>query len=68
MPSALSEDLGSRVVAAALEGAKHRDAAERFGCSAASVSWWRVLERDQGDVRAPLAVTAGPGASRRTGG
>ncbi len=62
MPSALSEDLRARVVAAALEGAKHRDVGERFGVSAASVSRWRALEREQGDVRARPA-----GGDRRSG-
>lgn len=62
MPSALSEDLRARVVAAAEEGAKHRDVAVRFGVSAASVSRWRALEREQGDVRARPA-----GGDRRSG-
>ena len=62
MPSALSEDLRARVVAAALEGGKHRDVGERFGVSAASVSRWRALEREQGDVRARPA-----GGDRRSG-
>jgi transposase len=62
MPSALSEDLHARVVAAALEGAKHRDVGVRFGVSAATVSRWRALEREQGDVRARPA-----GGDRRSG-
>lgn len=62
MPSALSEDLRAGVVAAAEEGAKHRDVAVRFGASAASVSRWRALEREQGDVRARPA-----GGDRRSG-
>jgi transposase len=30
----------------------HRQAGERFGVSAASVSRWRALEREQGEARA----------------
>lgn len=33
------------------QGLTHRQAGERFGVSAASVSRWRKLERDQGDAR-----------------
>lgn len=62
MPSALSEDLRSRVVAAAAAGAPHREVGERFGVSAASVSRWRALEREHGDVRARPA-----GGDRRSG-
>ena len=51
MSKALSVDLRTRAVAAVRAGATHREAAERFGVSAASVSRWQVLERDQGDVR-----------------
>jgi transposase len=51
MVKALSVDLRSRVVAAVMDGASHRAAAERFGVSAASVSRWRRLARDKGDVR-----------------
>ena len=51
MSKALSVDLRTRVVAAVAEGASHREAAARFGVSAASVSRWRALERRQGDVR-----------------
>ena len=51
MVKALSVDLRSRVVAAVMDGASHRVAAERFGVSAASVSRWRRLVRDKGDVR-----------------
>jgi transposase len=51
MVKALSVDLRSRVIAAVAEGASHRAAAERFGVSAASVSRWRALEREKGDVR-----------------
>jgi transposase len=50
MSKALSVDLRARAVAAVRSGATHREAAERFGVSAASVSRWRALEREQGDV------------------
>lgn len=62
MPSALSEDLRARVVAAAVGGAPHREVAERFGVSAASVSRWRALDLEQGDARARPA-----GGERRSG-
>lgn len=62
MSKALSVDLRSRVVAAVKAGASHREAAARFGVSAASVSRWRRLDREQGDVRpGPL------GGDRRSG-
>ncbi len=51
MSKALSVDLRIRVLAAVAKGLTHRQAAERFGVSAASVSRWRKMERDQGDVR-----------------
>ena len=51
MSKALSVDLRTRVLAAVAGGASHREAAARFGVSAASVSRWRALERRQGDVR-----------------
>lgn len=51
MSKALSVDLRVRVLAAVSEGLTHRQAGERFGVSAASVSRWRRLERDQGDAR-----------------
>lgn len=57
MPPALSENLHSRVAAAALEGAKHRDVAEQSGARSASVSRWRVLEREQGNLRSLQAGT-----------
>ena len=47
MSKALSLDLRSRVLAAVAGGLSHRAAAERFGVSAASVSRWRVLQREQ---------------------
>jgi transposase len=51
MSKALSLDLRIRVLQAVSEGASHRQAAARYGVSAASVSRWRALERSQGDVR-----------------
>lgn len=44
MSKALSVDLRTLVLAAVAGGATHRQAAERFGVSAASVSRWRNLE------------------------
>ena len=62
MPRALSFDLRIRVLAAVARGLSHRQAGERFGVSAASVSRWRALEREQGEARArPL------GGDRRSG-
>lgn len=62
MSKALSLDLRLRVIHAVEAGANHRDAAERFGVSAASVSRWRALVRRQGDARpGPL------GGDRRSG-
>jgi transposase len=52
MPTALSLDLRVRVLAAVARGLSHRQAGERFGVSASSVSRWRVLEREQGEARA----------------
>ena len=62
MGYALSTDLRVRVLAAVTKGATHREAAARFGVSAASVSRWRTLAREQGDVR-PGAL----GGDRRSG-
>jgi len=62
MSKALSVDLRVRVLAAVAAGASHREAGERFGVSAASVSRWRSLERQQGDAR-PKAL----GGDRRSG-
>lgn len=62
MSKALSLDLRIRVLAAVADGLSHRAAAERFGVSAASVSRWRALEREQGDAR-PKAL----GGDRRSG-
>lgn len=61
MSKALSVDLRERVIAAVAAGATHRDAAERFGVSAARVSRWRALERERGDAR-PKAL----GCDRRS--
>ena len=51
MSRALSVDLRERVLAALSAGASHREAAERFGVSAASVSRWRNLKKQAGHVR-----------------
>jgi transposase len=52
MSKALSLDLRQRVVAAVrVEGLSHRAAAARFKVSAASISRWRALERQSGDLR-----------------
>jgi transposase len=48
MSKALSVDLRVRVLSAVCAGASHREAGERFGVSAASVSRWRKREREQG--------------------
>ena len=61
MSKALSLDLRVRVLAAVQAGASHREAAERFGVSAASVSRWRMREREHGDAR-PKAL----GGDRRS--
>ena len=62
MSKALSVDLRIRVLAAVEAGASHRQAAERFGVSAASVSRWRALAREAG------APWPGPlGGDRRSG-
>jgi transposase len=62
MSKALSLDLRVRVLSAVHAGATHREAAERFGVSAASVSRWRTREREQGDARAKAL-----GGDRRSG-
>ncbi len=49
MSRALSVDLRVRVLGAVSAGATHREAADRFGVSAASVSRWRERHRNQGD-------------------
>lgn len=63
MSKALSVDLRVRVLAAVAQGLTHRQAGERFGVSAASVSRWRKREREQGDPR-PKAL----GGDRRSQG
>jgi transposase len=62
MSRALSLDLRVRVLAAVSAGLSHRQAGERFGVSAASVSRWRAIERSRGDAR-PKAL----GGDRRSG-
>lgn len=62
MSKALSVDLRVRVVAGVASGMSHREAAALFGVSAASVSRWRALDREQGSV-APKAL----GGDRRSG-
>ena len=51
MSKALSVDLRVRVVAAAEAGTPHREVADRFGVSAASLSLWRALLCSRADVR-----------------
>lgn len=55
MSKALSVDLRVRVLAAVASGARHREAAERFGVSTASVSRWRARERELG-APCPMAL------------
>ena len=43
---------GFRVLTAVAGGLSDRQAGERFGVSAASVSQWRALERERGEARA----------------
>jgi transposase len=62
MPRALSLDLRVRVLAAVAQGLSHRQAGERFGVSAASVSRWRALERERGEAR-----PGSQGGDRRSG-
>lgn len=62
MSRALSVDLRVRVLGALAASATHREVADRFGVSAASVSRWRKRQRDQGDPR-PKAL----GGDRRSG-
>jgi transposase len=51
MSKPLSLDLRERVVAAVAGGLSRRQAAERFGVSAASAVRWCALERYQGDPK-----------------
>jgi transposase len=63
MSKALSLDLRQRVMAAVRdERLSHRAAAARFRVSAASISRWRALERQSGDLRPGLL-----GGDRRSG-
>jgi transposase len=62
MSKPLSLNLRNRVLAAVAVAASHREAVDRFGVSAASVSRWRNRERQQGDAR-PKAL----GGDRRSG-
>jgi transposase len=62
MGYALSTDLRVRVLAAASRCVAPSVTAARFGVSAASVSRWRTLAREQGNVR-PGAL----GGDRRSG-
>ena len=52
MSTPLSLDLRVRVLAAVASGLSHRQVSKRFSVSAASVSRWRTLEREQGNARA----------------
>jgi transposase len=61
MPKSLSLDLRTRVLAAISSGVSCRQAAIRFGVSAASAIRWRTMERMQGDAT-PKAV----GGDRRS--
>ena len=61
MSKALSLDLRIRVLAAIAAGASCRQAAERFGVSAASAIRWRARERLEGHAR-PKAL----GGDRRS--
>ena len=51
MARPLSMDLRERVLACIAGGISGRQAADRFGVSAASVSRWRTRERQQGDAQ-----------------
>lgn len=62
MWKALSLDLRIRVLAVVSGGASDRVAAVRFGVSAASVSRWRKLEREKGEVTPGIL-----GGDRRSG-
>jgi len=62
MSKALSLDLRVRVLSAVEAGARHREAGERFGVSAASVSRWAQRKREEGEPR-PKAL----GGDRRSG-
>ncbi|WP_084540125.1 helix-turn-helix domain-containing protein [Azorhizobium doebereinerae] len=51
MAKALSLDLRVRVLAAVSGGMSHREAAQVFAVSPASVSRWRKLSRERGDCQ-----------------
>ena len=51
MPKSLSIDLRSRVLAAISGGVSCREAARRFGVSAASAIRWQSLSKTRGDAR-----------------
>ncbi len=63
MAKPLSMDLRERVLATIAGGVSGRQAADRFGVSAASVSRWRMREREQGvpsqELRAEIASPTG---------
>ena len=64
MPKSLSVDLRSRVLAAIDEGLSCRQAAARFGVSAASAIRWAARRRSGGDIRP--RPQGGDRLSRRT--
>ena len=64
MPKSLSFDLRSRVLSAIDEGLSCRQAAARFGVSAASAIRWQALRRAGGDLRPK--PQGGDRLSRRT--
>ena len=64
MPKSLSFDLRSRVLSAIEAGLSRRQAAERFGVSAASAIRWDALRRAGGDARPK--PQGGDRLSRRT--
>ena len=67
MSTPLSLDLRVRVLAAVASGLSHREVSKRFSVSAASVSRWRALEREQGSARAKRWVaTSARSTSRHT--
>ena len=52
MTTPLSLDLRERVVAAVAAGLSHRQVAQQFSVSAASVSRWRLRRREEGTAAA----------------
>jgi hypothetical protein len=65
MAKALSLYLRVRALAFVKTGASHREAAERFGVSGASLSRWGHWSGRETHGRSHLAGTAGPAGSRR---